>query len=64
MEGFASRSADGLVRRRKRDNRGPTPRPFPAALPSATERHTKKPENQSVTVHPQRPMALWGRAPR
>ena len=64
MKGFASRSADGLVRRREPDNRGPTPRPIRAALPSATERHTKTPENQSVRVYPHRPVALWGRAPR
>jgi hypothetical protein len=64
MEGFAPRSADGLVRRREPDNRGPTPRPIRAALHSATERHSKTPENQSVRVYPQRPVALWGRAPR
>jgi hypothetical protein len=52
MEGFAPRSADGQVRRREPDNRGPTPRPIRAALPSATERLTKTPENESVRVYP------------
>jgi hypothetical protein len=48
MEGFASRSADGLVRRREPDNRGP----IQAASRSPTEILTKTPENESVRVYP------------
>jgi hypothetical protein len=55
MEGFAPRSADGLVRCREPDNRGPTPRPIRAALPlrqKDTPKHRKTSQSGSTRSDP------------